>query len=189
MKNSLRYLPFSARRVFLEVHSADDAASTPKIPVFGRLGNQRLHKIFLFSGDEEFSASWTLRWCDGGCRVPRQRDFKTAETMERARGRGRGRAVRKGEAIPRNVRPLKNVAIGVDAIPLSDCLSRSIEAHGRKQAPFYPVHSRQRERWTENGGRCTAARPPRACDLCSLLTLSPLTILADNRSKWESILD
>lgn len=39
-------------------------------------------------------------------------------------------------------------ANGADAIPPNGS-SRSIEVHGRKQAPFYPVHSRQRERWTD----------------------------------------
>jgi len=39
-------------------------------------------------------------------------------------------------------------ASDADAIPPSSS-SRSIEVHGRKQAPFYPVHSRQRERWTD----------------------------------------
>lgn len=44
---------------------------------------------------------------------------------------------------------------GADAIP-PNSPSRSIEVHGRKQAPFYPVHSRQRERWTDGAARCTA---------------------------------
>ena len=48
---------------------------------------------------------------------------------------------------------LKNVATGVDAIPSLNCLSWSIEVHGRKQAPFYPVHSRQRERWMDGVAR------------------------------------
>lgn len=48
---------------------------------------------------------------------------------------------------------LKNVATGVDAIPSLNCLSWSIEVHGRNQAPFYPVHSRQRERWMDGAPR------------------------------------
>lgn len=48
-------------------------------------------------------------------------------------------------------------ASDADAIP-SNSSSRSIEVHGRKQAPFYPVHSRQRERWTDGGGAPRARR-------------------------------
>lgn len=66
----------------------------------------------------------------------------------------RGKRVgRRGEAMPRNVRLLKNVVTGVDAIPSLNRLSWSIEVYGRKQAPFYPVHSRQRERWMDGAPR------------------------------------
>lgn len=74
-------------------------------------------------------------------------------------------------------------ASDADAIP-SNSSSRSIEVHGRKQAPFYPVHSRQRERWTNGGGAPRARRDERereterACTRSSLLfpPLSPLSL-------------
>lgn len=50
-------------------------------------------------------------------------------------------------------------------IPATNCLLRSIKVHGRKQAPFYPVHSRQRERWTDGAPR---RRLPRRIYLLSL---------------------
>lgn len=73
----------------------------------------------------------------------------------------------------KNVQPLKNVAAsGVDANPSSDCLSRSIEAHGGKQAPFYPVHSRQRERWTDGAPRLRRLRYTLSLSRCVSLPLS-----------------
>ncbi|KAL0133927.1 hypothetical protein PUN28_001106 [Cardiocondyla obscurior] len=77
-------------------------------------------------------------------------------------GGGGGRRSRAG----RRLDSLRRAsACGADAI--SPCRSsRSIEVHGRKQAPFYPVHSRQRERWTD-GARCTAGRGGRASALLS----------------------
>lgn len=73
----------------------------------------------------------------------------------------------------KNVQPLKNVAAsGVDANPSSDCLSRSIEAHGGKQAPFYPVHSRQRERWTDGAPRLRRLRYTLSLSRCISLPLS-----------------
>lgn len=59
----------------------------------------------------------------------------------------------------------------------SNSSSRSIEVQGRKQAPFYPVHSRQRERWTDGGaprarrdGTGTGTGRERECT-CSSLAL------------------
>lgn len=68
-------------------------------------------------------------------------------TKERRRGdtRARARALVTSSKILRRRKAAVRVA---GAIP-SNSSSRSIEVHGRRRAPFYPVHSRQRERWTD----------------------------------------
>lgn len=148
----------------------------PKIPLSGDRWPATTAQNLLFcraSGQESsngLDSLVALRFA--GKKTLKEPNAERGEGVEG--GSGRGRAVRKGQEMPRNVWPLKNVATGVDAIPSSsDCLSRSIEAHGQKQAPFYPVHSRQRERWTEDG----APRPPRAYDLSTLLSFSLPSLL------------
>ncbi|CAD1477043.1 unnamed protein product, partial [Heterotrigona itama] len=77
--------------------------------------------------------------------IHREKGVKTIETKQE------GGAERGSNAAKCSL--LRNVATGVDAIPSLNCLSWSIEVHGRKQAPFYPVHSRQRERWMDGVAR------------------------------------
>lgn len=83
-------------------------------------------------------------------------DIREARFDSRTKGENnRNRARRWGERGNDTAKcsVLKNVATGVDAIPSLNCLSWSIEVHGRNQAPFYPVHSRQRERWMDGAPR------------------------------------